>query len=94
MLPAWHAPMDWHTHLKHCKDRHGFTDYEIAELTGTSHTQVRRWRDWEAGPTGPQEAIIEAIDKWLSGNALAGKNSLLNTARKRGHYAVLETIFC
>jgi hypothetical protein len=94
LLSVWHVPMDWYTHLKNCKDKHGFTDYEIAELTGTSHTQVRRWRNWEALPTGPQDAIIKAVDDWLDGNALAGKNHLLRIAQRRGHYSLLETIFC
>jgi DNA-binding transcriptional regulator YiaG len=75
--------MDWHSALEHCKAEHckaeeGFSDHEIAETTGTSHTQVRRWREQEATPTGPQEAIIEALTEWLQQEStIVGKSYLI-----------------
>jgi transcriptional regulator with XRE-family HTH domain len=87
--------MDWHSALKRCKAEEGLSDHEIGEITGTSHTQVRRWREQEATPTGPQEAIIVALTEWLQrDSSVGGKSYLIGIVRKRGHREALETIFC
>lgn len=86
--------MGWYSKLEHCQKRRDFSDHEIAELTGTSHTQVRRWREREAEPTGVQAAILEALVEWIGSNTLGGKPYLLSILRKQGHRNALELLFC
>jgi transcriptional regulator with XRE-family HTH domain len=86
--------MDWHSALKRCKAEEGLSDHEIGEITGTSHTQVRRWREQEATPTGPQEAIIVALTEWLQQDTIVGKSYLIESVRRHGHRKALEMIFC
>lgn len=86
--------MAWHTKLEYCTVERDFSYREIAEFTGTSHTQVRRWRDQEAEPTDPQKAILGALSEWIQKDSVGGKAYLLGIARKRGHDEFLRTIFC
>jgi hypothetical protein len=86
--------MGWYSKLEFCQKRGDFSDHEIAELTGTSHTQVRRWREREAEPTGVQAAIIEALTDWIQSRSLGGKPHLLTILRKQGHRSALELLFC
>lgn len=86
--------MNWHTRLTQVKAEMDFSFKEIAELTGTSSTQVRRWRDGEASPTGPQKAIIEGLHDWLVEDTFGGKSYLLEVARRDGHYEFLQTLLC
>lgn len=86
--------MSWYMQLEFCKQQLDFTYQEIADLTGTSHTQVRRWRDQKAQPTGPQKAIIKGIYEWGRDNGIGGKSYLVDCARRHGHYQFLKMVFC
>lgn len=91
------ALMNWVAQFKHIRSELDLSYREIADLTGTSPTQVGRWKNNEAEPTGPQKAIIQGLHEWVSDSSdrsFEGKTYLLQTARQYGHYDFFNLLFC
>lgn len=90
------ALMNWYQRLEYIRSKLDLSYRELGDLTGTSPTQVGRWMDGEAHPTGPQKAIIQGLHEWSSSERSfeGGKGHLLHTARQFGHYDFLKLLFC
>lgn len=81
-------------HIRKSRENMDLTYAEIGELTGTSHTQVQRWMDGEAEPSGVQKTILDGLHRWSMRDDIGGKHVLLNLLEKGRHDVVMRKLIC